>query len=239
MLLSKSISLLLWSAAAFANQITYTMEPTRLDVGGSNVITAAEVLMSFYTNHVVFTIGNDEADAASVGQALTGFTFQLRNPTALAGAPWMISSSAREVMVDDNGTPTFGALVDTGWNLTALVLGRQLSGATVSALGGGPPDHAILGDTINGRYSSANSSIAGNDPHNPFLYRKATFDIAIPGLTPNSQIAAMTFYFGTGGTPVDVSFTEAVPEPDTLTLAACGAMLLSAGLVLRRIRARR
>jgi hypothetical protein len=73
-----------------------------------------------------------------------------------------------------------------------------------------------------GTYSNANSSIAGNVPHNPFLNQTATFTITGSGITASTVVTAATFSFGT--TPGDNVAAVPVPEPSTMAIAGLGAI---------------
>ena len=88
------------------------------------------------------------------------------------------------------------------------------------------PAHTIIGRSSNGTYSggtysNANSSIAGNGPHNPFL-EGVTFSLSVVGVTASTTITAATFSFGTtaGNT---LAGTASVPEPSTWMLLLAGA----------------
>ena len=120
----------------------------------------------------------------------------------------------------------------TGWQLRTTdgqldlhVL--DLQGVTPSRTIVGPPDGSNT-------YGSANGSIAGNKPHNPFLAENATFEIDVPGVTSRSGITHVTFdvTFGFGGDPGD---TITVAEPTTMGLIALGGL----GVLLRRRSRRR
>jgi hypothetical protein len=83
-------------------------------------------------------------------------------------------------------------------------------------------------------YSNANGSIAGNDPHNPFLTGTATFDLAVLGLTEASTITSAIFSFGTTEGN-DVPGTR-VPEPSTGPIFLISGVL--AAIVTARLRRR-
>src|SRR5262249_31398028 len=88
-------------------------------------------------------------------------------------------------------------------------------------------------------YSSANSSIAGNGPHNPFLADTITFNIIDPAATDLSTITNVNFQFGTtdGANKVVGIDPPAVPEHTSVVMA--GLRLASVcGYCLRRRRRR-
>jgi hypothetical protein len=94
------------------------------------------------------------------------------------------------------------------------------------------PAHLIIGPPgSGGTYSSANGSIAGNKPHNPFLEQSASFTITGSGITADTTITTATFSFGTtAGTNlvpgVNLVHISSVPEPSSLILSASGFGLL-------------
>jgi len=65
-------------------------------------------------------------------------------------------------------------------------------------LGASGPSHLLIGDPApSGSYASANGSIAGNAPHNPFTAGTATFLINAPTLTPGTTVVSAVFFFST------------------------------------------
>ncbi len=85
----------------------------------------------------------------------------------------------------ESGT-TNGGLSVTGLRLCDLCAGAAGPEKTIV----GAPNGSNL-------YASANSSIAGNDPHNPFIGQSATFTLAIPGVTSATTVTNAIFSFGT------------------------------------------
>jgi hypothetical protein len=76
----------------------------------------------------------------------------------------------------------------------------------------GPP-------AASGNYTAANSSIAGNDPHNPFLNQTATFTLALSGVTAATNISNVIFSFGTAD-----GNNVAVPIPAAVWLFVSGLL---------------
>jgi hypothetical protein len=91
------------------------------------------------------------------------------------------------------------------------------------------PDQTIIGGTGSGAYANANGSIAGNDPHNPFLVGTTTFTLTVPGVTVNSTFSNVVIQFGTTATPPTPGQTE-VPEPASMLLLGTGLIGAAAGL---------
>ena len=91
------------------------------------------------------------------------------------------------------------------------------------------PSHLLIGPPgAGGTYSNANGSIAGNDPHNPFLNQTASFLINLLDPAALATITAVTFSFGTtegaelvpgviGGTPTPFE-NGPVPIPGAVWL---------------------
>ena len=170
------------------------------------------------------------ANPTSVGQLLSDISFTYSG-SALASNATLSSSSGQDITVAAGGTFTTGGTVSTGWNLSAV----GTSGLHLDALGGGQPEHLIIGPPApgpGGIYSNANGSIAANDPHNPFLNQTATFNIALVGITPETLITSAIFSFGTNeggalvqsvpGAPGVPGPTAATPVPGALPLFATG-----------------
>jgi hypothetical protein len=105
----------------------------------------------------------------------------------------------------------------------------------VCAFGVGPtvgPEQTLIGGTGSGAYANANGSIAGNDPHNPFLVGTVTFTLVVPGVTVNSTFSNVVIQFGTEATPPQ---TQQVPEPASMLLLGSGLIGVAAGF-RRRLR---
>ena len=189
-------------------------------VSASASFTTSDGLISVTLNDLL-------ANPTSAGQLLSDISFTYSG-SALASGATLASSSGQEITVADNGTFTLGGTVATGWNLIAV----GTSGLHLDALGGSQADHLIIGAPgSGGTYSNANGSIAGNDPHNPFLNQTATFSISLAGITDETSISNVIFSFGTtegaelvAGVPSGgpAPPPPAVPIPGALPLFASG-----------------
>ena len=143
---------------------------------------------------VTVTVANGFADPRNAGQLLNGVSFTLSSgPTsATLGAN---SANTRQINSD-------GSFTDFGPNSTGWALDNSNGGfflcVLCTDLGGLGPSHLLIGDpSSSGTYTIANSSIAGNKPHNPVDAGTATFLINAPGVTASSTVTGATFFFST------------------------------------------
>jgi hypothetical protein len=146
--------------------------------------TGAGTLSIFLENLIV--------NQKSAGQLLSDLFFTINGITT-GGS--LDSSSGTERNVAADGTFADGSTVSTGWafHVTAGVFHLDGLNDAVNV-----PEHEIIGAPDGtGVYSNANSSIAGNDPHNPFLKSGVTFNLTFAGMTADTVISGATFSFGT------------------------------------------
>ncbi len=208
------ISLALIPINANATTITFSTPLGATESGGNPVSSLATFVTGAGT--IDITLANTLNDPTAIAQNLSDLAFLLSTGQT---AGTLTSSSGLERNVASNGTYTDGSLVSTGWALETITL--PFSGLRLHVLGTliGPAHTIIGGPAADNTYDSANSSIAGNDPHNPFLVGPVTFLLSVPGVTENTTVTGVFFSYGT---------TEGnnvrVPEPT-------GLLLLGVGLV--------
>lgn len=178
---------------------------------------------------VTITLNNNltNAQVISVIQNVSAVYFQVSGynggAVSLSG-----SNSTQSTNIDNNGNAVLaGAVNPTGW--AAGHSGSTITVCVVCAFGVGPtagPEQTIIGGTGSGAYANANGSIAGNDPHNPFLVGTVTFTLVVPGVTANSTFSNVVLQFGTEATPPQ---TQQVPEPASMLLLGSGLIGVAAG----------
>jgi len=162
----------------------------------------------------------------SAGQLLSDIFFVAGGLTSGTGST--SPSGATYITVADDGTTSAG----TGpavWELTNSAGTYHLNGLFGKGAGGTGPHDLIIGPPgAGGIYSNANGSIAGNQPHNPFINQTATFTLALIGATSSTVISNVVFSFGTQ----EGSNVAAVPVPAAVWLFASGLIAL-AGIARR------
>jgi len=178
---------------------------------------------------VTITLNNNltNAQVVSVIQNISGVYFQASayngGAVSLSG-----SNSTQSTNIAGNGTGTLaGAVNPTGWG--AGHSGQVITVCVVCAFGVSSPagpDQTIIGGDGVGPYTNANGSIAGNDPHNPFLVGTVTFTLVVPGVTIDSTFSNVVIQFGTEATPPQ---TQEVPEPASMLLLGSGLVGAAAG----------
>jgi hypothetical protein len=223
---------------AHANSVTF-VTPTGALAAGESV--SASAVFTPGTNSLTISLTNMLSAAAmkDAGQLLSDLFFTLN--TAATGAAGVTSSNGTFIDLQTNNsvgsaTPTaqsgnpadkigwfFSNSGTNSWHLDGLNGGSSNN----------PGQLIIGGTTADNAYPMANSSLAGNDPHNPFVQGTGVFVLDIPGVTSMTNVTAATFSFSTSS-GIDVTGQlQPTPEPRFYTL------LLSAGLFLGLIWRRR
>ena len=182
------------------------------------------------------TLNNALSSITDAGQLVTDLEFSLT-------ASSVAESGSNGIFVDIGGTgvPTVGSTGDTGWGfgsnngaannwLLCVICGH---GVTDTSPG---PSQGIIDNQAS--YASANSSIDGNGPHNPYLESGAAFTFSTSATLPTTgnvnPFSNVFISFGTdfgrevvatGGDSIII--TGETPEPLGMILAGGGLIGLS------------
>ena len=145
--------------------------------------------------YILITLTNLLADPTSAGQLLSGLAFTVSEGET-AGTLGTNTADIRSVK--QGGAFTDLGPLATGWALAQNVNGGLELCVLCRDLGSLGPSHLLIGPpAISGTYTSANRSIAGNGPHNPFTQGTATFMLNVPNVTSSSVITSAAFFFST------------------------------------------
>lgn len=199
--------------------VTFSVTPVGATADGHPANARATFTTSAGQVHVL--LENLQADPISRGQAISGLFFTLDGGQSGGTMP---SSSGIERSIASNGTFADLGLAPTGWSFSAVGSQNRLDVLNTPTA----PEHLVIGPpNASNIYGSANASIRGNGPANPFLGLSAEFTLSIPGVTSDTLLSSAIFQFGTS--PGDETpGTTIVPEPSALLLAAVGLPLLMA-----------
>jgi hypothetical protein len=167
---------------------------------------------------------------SNVGQGISGIQFQICDSQGhLLNVTGSITAQDNPlIQVAGDGTSTSLGTQATGWGLISNGQNLTLTGLGFTGNGTNPPDELILGTM-----SGLNGSIAGNDPHNPFIYQTGVFSLTLGQNLPQGfQICNVVLLFGTG--PNSVNATVPTPEPASMLLLGTGLAGVAASIRRRR-----
>lgn len=200
--------------------------------GGQPV--SATATFTITAGRVNIQLANLLVNPTSAVQNLNGVQFTLSSGQTAATNLVDRAPILRTIADDGRYTDQVGSF-STTWNLNNDVSG----GIELTSLGnrGGSPTLIGAPRAITNTYDMANGSIAGNNPHNPFLAGVLRFDLDIDGLKATDTIRSMRFQFGTAS-GVNVGGTRflIVPEPSSVVLMGLG--LAGATVAATRLRRR-
>lgn len=209
------------AGVANADQVFMTSPGAVNPLTGQSVSATADFSLS--GNTLNLTLSNTTVSIVSAGQLLTGLTFTLSDGSSvsLTGQSGDLVQVNSDKTFTDLGTTAlswgFGSTATNVFEICMICTGGVTSPAT--------PSEGIIGPvSADGKYDKANSSIAGNGPHNPYVNGTATYTFSVPS---NVTVSDVSFAFGT--TP---GATVSTPEPASILLLGIG--LVGLPLLARR-----
>ena len=220
-----AVAIAIFALPVHASQIFVT--PAGATTGGGAV--NAQATFTASAGSLTITLQNLLANPTDVAQLLSDLDFAV--PLT---ASTTLTSSGAFINVNADHTTTAAGSGSTGWVLSSLG-GNNYTLCDICT-GAAGPSHLIIGP---GPYGNANGSIAGNNPHNPFINQTATFVLTNSSITANTLVSNVVFSFGTTA-GIDVpgvpqqSDIPGVPEPTTASLAGLAVLLGIVGRVRQK-----
>jgi hypothetical protein len=233
-----------WIAPAARADIVYQTAPGAT-AGGEAVNAKATFTVS--AGAITVKLENLIVDQMDVGQSITRVTFTTNSSTA--GASLASSTGIqRDLTASPGGGFTYTDTIlnapnknNTGWGI--LTGSNQLSLDWFSrdkSIAGQMAEYTLIGQPGgNNKYNNANSSLTNGD-HDPSLAGPLYFTLNGSGITANTQITGVTFFFGTSLGPSAQGVLQQptpAPAPAALVLAASGLGSLGLFRLCRRRRA--
>jgi len=231
------VAFLAFSGSAFAfGSSTWQTAPGAMSSADGPV--SAQAVFSITSNDMLtITLTDTLVNPTSVGQLISDLFFTLSNVTA--SGTMTSTGNERNVAADGSFTDVGSNSVWAGANAFTVAGGVYHLDGLGGGKGGFTPAHLIIGEPGGPTYSNANSSIAGNDPHNPFISGDAVFTLNIPGINSDTSVTGVTFSFGTtpgdtagGGGHCTTGCGEQTPDGGTTSLLL-GFALTGLGLARR------
>lgn len=229
------LALAVFAIVSLASSGTVKADPISVCTGPGCSTTNVSGTIVAGNGTVTITLNNNltNAQVVAVSQNISAVYFQVSGYN-LGAVSLSASNSTQSTNISNTGAAVLaGAVNPTGW--AAGHSGSTITVCVICAFGVNSPagpDQTIIGGTGSGTYANANGSIAGNNPHNPFLAGTSTFTLVVPGVTVNSTFSNVVIQFGTTANPPS---TQQTPEPASMLLLGTGLLGIAAG-VRRRLR---
>jgi hypothetical protein len=236
------LPLVLLFAVAGLQASTIVLTATSTDGCGGNACSGTATINIIDANDFTITLDNTLTSIMDAGQLLTDFEFSLDGTVTMTG------SNGSFINIASDGSVTSAGSGSTGWgfgvdSVTGDWLLCIICGNGVSA-DGSQPSQGIV--PTQSDYASANPSIDGNSPHNPFLDSGAVFTFTTTATLPTDG----TNPFGSGFLSFGTTFGNEIPTgggggggggggaggeaPEPFSLMLSGAGLVAVSLLAKR-----
>jgi hypothetical protein len=226
-----------------ANTILFATGP--ISLAGKPVNATASFSINDIADTITISMVNLQNNPMAAGQLISGISFTLSHLATTSPTATIVTERATEIEIDRMGRITeVEARTDTDWKVLPVATNRYDLCQVCN--GSGHPDNLLIGGPAsNGVYTSANGSIAGNGPHNPFILASGSlyttgplagadstpfWTIHLNGVEPATYVSSVTFRFGTSYGALTAAGEEvtATPEPGTIALMGGASLALFA-----------